>query len=278
MPYRLLALDLDGTLVDSNGTLRPSVRDAVGAAQEQGVEVVVCTGRRFRTARTVVDELELEGSIVIHNGVVVKDIRSGETIEHRYLDLDLYTAVLELMREAGPPLVYVDHYHEGLDLYAEPPERAHEFQAEYLADAAPVTRFIESLEEPPSPSLVMLSAMADENRLLPLREAIEAELGRHVRTNFLINQRYRGHILEVVSRASGKWAALRAVAEKKGIAPEEILAIGDDNNDVEMIAEAGLGVAMGNAVAAAKEAADVVTSSNDEDGVVRVIEKYLLAD
>jgi Cof subfamily protein (haloacid dehalogenase superfamily) len=278
MPYRLLALDVDGTLVDSEGVLRPSVREAVRAAREHGVEVVLCTGRRFRTARGVLDELGLEGTVVIHNGVVVKDIRSGETVEHCYLSLDLYSAVLEVMQEVGPPLVYVDHYHEDLDIYAEPPERAHEFQAEYLADAAPVTRFIDSLAEPPSPALVMLSAMADEGRLLPLREAIEGELGRQVRTNFLINQRYRGHILEVVSRASGKWAALRAVAEKKGIAPAEILAIGDDNNDVEMIAEAGLGVAMGNAVAAAKEAADWVTSSNEEDGVVRVIEEYLLAD
>ena len=81
----------------------------------------------------------------------------------------------------------------------------------------------------------------------------------------------------MVSRASGKWAALRGLAEKKGIAPEEILAIGDDNNDVEMIAAAGLGVAMGNAVVAAKEAADLVTGTNEEDGVVRVIEEYVLS-
>jgi Cof subfamily protein (haloacid dehalogenase superfamily) len=277
MPYRLLALDVDGTLVDPEGALRPMVREAVHAARERGVQVVLCTGRRFRTARGVLDELDLDGAVVIHNGVVVKDIRSGETVEHRYLSLDLYSAILEVMREVGPPLVYVDHYHDDLDIYAEPPERAHAFQAEYLADAAPVTRFIDSLDEPPSPALVMLSAMADESRLLPLREAIEDELGSHVRTNFIANQRYRGHILEVVSRGSGKWSALRALAERQGIAPGEIVAIGDDYNDVEMIAEAGLGVAMGNAVAAAKEAADLVTGSNAEDGVVRVIEEFLLA-
>ena len=276
MSYRLLALDVDGTLVDQEGALRPSVREAVRAAREGGVDVVLCTGRRFRTARGVLEALDLEGLVVIHNGVVVKDIRSGETVQHHYLSVDLYSAVLEVMREVGPPLVYVDHYHDDLDLYAEPPERAHEYQAEYLADAAPVTRFIDSLEEPPSPALVMVSAMSHESLLLPVRETIEAELGRHVRTNFLINQRYRGHILEVVSRASGKWAALRGLAEKKGIAPEEILAIGDDNNDVEMIAGAGLGVAMGNAVAAAKEAADLITGTNEEDGVVRVIEEYVL--
>ena len=101
-------------------------------------------------------------------------------------------------------------------------------------------------------------------------------LSARVRTNFRINKNYRGYILEIVSVASGKWPALQKVISERDIAPEEVLAIGDDNNDAEMIRAAGLGVAMGNAEPTVKAAADYVASSNADDGVVEAIERFIL--
>jgi Cof subfamily protein (haloacid dehalogenase superfamily) len=274
---RLLALDADGTLLDSRGEIRPAVRTAVGAARERGVMVVLCTGRRYRTALPLCRELDLKGPQVVQNGVLVKDARSGDTLASRYLAAGLYQEALALMRSVGPPLVYIDHVQSDVDIVCEPADRAHPFQAEYLNDNTSVTRAIHSLDHPPEEPVVMLSCMADEAALRRLRERVGAKLGDRVRTNFLMNKNYRGHILEIVSSDSGKWAALAEVAQQHGIPTESILAIGDDENDAEMIEKAGIGVAMGNAIQSVLEVADHTTQSSDEDGVAQAIERFILS-
>jgi Cof subfamily protein (haloacid dehalogenase superfamily) len=278
MQYKILALDVDGTLLDSTGNLRHSTREAVHAARGRGLKVVLCTGRRYRTTRPILDELGLAGPVVLHNGVVVKDAETGNTVSHRYLPASIYREVHARVSAAGPPLVYVDVPQGEFDIVTEAPDRAHPFQREYLADNETVTRWADSLEAPPPFSIIMLSCMADEGRLRPLQAAVKAALGERVRTNFLVNKNYRGHILEFVAAASGKWAALHQVAKAHGIEKEQIVAIGDDTNDAEMIASAGLGLAMGNAVEAVQAVADHVLPSNDEDGVARAIESFLLSN
>jgi Cof subfamily protein (haloacid dehalogenase superfamily) len=276
MSYRLLALDVDGTLTDPSGAVRVSVAERVRAARDRGLRVVLCTGRRFRTTLPLLEELELDGPVIVHNGVLIKDSTSAETLAHRYLPKEVYGAAIEIIKARHSPLVYVDRYHERLDMLSEPDERAHAFQAEYCADNVDVIGRVERLDDTPPGDVVMLSCMADRDLLESLRTEIEARLGERVRTNFLMNKNYRGHILETVSRDSGKWPALCALAADEGITPDEIVAVGDDNNDVEMVANAGLGIAMGNAVEAVREVADHTTRSNAEDGLARAIEHFLL--
>jgi hypothetical protein len=276
MSIRLVALDLDGTLLDPRGHLGDDVRLAVAELARVRIRVVVCTGRRFRTALPVVEKLGLEGPVVIHNGAVVKDIQSGKTLQHAYLPAELYAGVLALMRrEQGPPLVYVDSFHEGTDILTEGVTRAHPFQREYLEDNGEHVREVEDLAAARHSEVIMLSTMGDEESLGRLRDRAEAALGGSVRTHRLINKNYRGQILEFLSPASGKWTALARLAASAGIAPEEIAAVGDDTNDAEMIARAGLGIAMGNAVPEARAAADLVVRGNGESGVVEAIEQVL---
>jgi len=218
----------------------------------------------------------LTGSIVVHNGVVVKDIESGRTEVESYLPADLYPEVLATLRETGPPLVYVDTYQEGTDILTERRDRAHLFQNEYLDDNSEFTRVVDDLAEKPRDDVIMMSTMANLETLEVLRARARERLGDRVLTHLLMNKAYRGHILEFLSPRSGKWSALRSVAARHGIAPEEIAAVGDDHNDVEMIREAGLGIAMGNAVEDARAAANVVVRSNAEGGVVGAIERVLL--
>ncbi len=118
--------------------------------------------------------------------------------------------------------------------------------------------------------------MADESTLTALRKEAHEEFGDRLRTHTLINKSYQGLILELLSPMSGKWPALEAVAAGADIAPEEIIAVGDDTNDIEMIRRAGLGIAMGNAASEVKQAANRVVRSNAEGGVVEAIEKALL--
>jgi Cof subfamily protein (haloacid dehalogenase superfamily) len=277
MAIRLAAFDVDGTLLDPYGKLTDAVCAAVDSLRRAGVQVVLCTGRRFRTSLPIAQRLSLSGPIVCNNGVLVKDIESGKTLQHRYLPHELYGDVLALMRGTSPPMVYVDEYHEGTDLITERVDAAHEFQREYLADNTEFSRVVEDLATARPEQVIMMSAMADETTLAALRARAAAELGERVRTHSLINKNYRGGILEFLSPASGKWAALSRVAAGLGITPHETAAIGDDSNDAEMIRHAGLGIAMGNAVESAREHADLVVRSNAEGGAIEAIEQVLLA-
>ncbi len=276
MPIRLLALDLDGTTLDAHGGLSDAVREAVAAVRRRGIRVVLCTGRRFRTALPMARSLELSGPIVVNNGVVVKEIESGATLHHEYLPGDLYAEVLALMRGLGPPLVYVDAYHEQRDFVTERVGTAHPFQQEYLADNTEFHSVVDDLAVDRPDRVIMMSAMADEDSLAALRERAVEELGDRIHTHALINKNYRGQILEILSSRSGKWPALERLAAADGIAPKEIAAVGDDQNDVQMIREAGLGIAMGNAVEPAKRAASIVVRSNAEGGAVEALEQILL--
>jgi Cof subfamily protein (haloacid dehalogenase superfamily) len=273
--YQLLALDLDGTALDPAGDLSDDVRDAVAAASAGGLRVVLCTGRRFRTALPVAQGLSLSGAIVVNNGVLVKDLASGRTLSHRYLSDAVCAEVLALVREVGSPLVYVDAYEKRIDILIEGHAEAHPFQREYLEDNTDFTRVVDDLENTGRDDVIMMSTMGDEVTLRALRSRAERDLGGRVRMHSLINKNYRGQILEFLAPGTGKWPTLLRIAANEGIDPRQIAAVGDDDNDVEMIRGAGLGIAMGNAVDSAKAAADHVTRSNAEGGVVEAIERVL---
>jgi len=276
MRTRLLALDIDGTLLDPYGALTDAAREAVAAARSAGLAVVLCTGRRYRTALPIAQALGLAGAIVVNNGALVKDLASSRTLHHRYLPAEVYPEVLALARSVGPPLVYVDAYPEETDFLTERSEHTHPFQREYLRDHGAHCRVVEDLADSPRDDVIMTSLMADAAALAALCERARDALGPRVHTHVIQNKNYQGEILEFLSPASGKWAALARVAAQAGIAPEAIAAIGDDVSDVEMIRRAGLGIAMGNAVESAKEAAGFVARSNAEGGIVEAIERVLL--
>ena len=276
MPYRLLALDVDGTLLDPDGELRDIVRQAVMAAQQAGLRVILCTGRRFRSARPWAQKLQLDGPIVVHNGALVKDVASAETLHCHPLPETLCRRGLAVLRQLAPPLIYIDAFHEQVDILTEPMERLHPFQREYLQDSLPYCRFVDDLSAACLSGVVMLSIMAEADRLQALRPAVEDALAGQGHTKMILNKNYQGHILEVLPATVSKWQALERLMAAEGLTAEDVMAIGDDYNDLEMIRGAGLGIAMGNAVDAVRDAAGYVTGSNDDDGVAQALERFVL--
>jgi len=275
MSFRLLALDLDGTLLDPDGRLDAPARGAVAAARAAGLEVVLCTGRRFRTALPLLRELELSGSVVVNNGAVVKDVASGRTLHRAGLLPELFRDALALLREVGPPLVYVDTFELATDFFAEAGATPHEFQREYLEDHGAQCAFVEDVRAAERHGVIMLSLMADATTLRPLRARAHQRLGDRVTTHLIENKNYRGCILELLSPESGKWNAVWRLAQQRGIRREQIAAVGDDGNDAELLRRAGLGIAMGNAADEAKAAADLVVSSNAHGGVAEAVARVL---
>ena len=276
MRYRLLALDVDGTLLDPAGELRPTVRAAVSAVQQRGLRVILCTGRRFRTALPLAQALQLDGPLVVHNGALVKDAVSGQTLQRQYMSAAMYLQAQALLRQLSTPMAYIDAFHENVDIITEPIEGAHPFQREYLQDNLAHCRIVDALDSPPAQGVVLMGIMADGQSLQALRPVVEQALGSQGRVHLLLNKSYQGYILEVLQAGVSKWQGLQYVAAQESIAPEDIIAIGDDHNDLDMIRCAGLGIAMGNAVAEVQAAADVVTGSNAEDGLVQALERFIL--
>jgi Cof subfamily protein (haloacid dehalogenase superfamily) len=276
MRYCLLALDVDGTLLDPAGQLRPAVQQAIAAIQKRGVRVVLCTGRRFRTALPLAQQLQLSDPAVVHNGALVKDLRSGATLQQCYVSPDVYTHALTLLRQGGAPMVYIDAFHEEVDILTEELERVHPFQRSYLQDNLTHCRIVPDIAQPPAYGVVMMGVMAEEAHLRALRSQVQQALGTRARVNMLINKNYQGYILEILHPSVSKWDALQRWAQREGIATEAIMAVGDDENDLEMIRHAGLGVAMGNAAETVKAAADFVTGSNAEDGLAQALYRFML--
>ena len=276
MKCRIVALDIDGTILDPFGKLTGAVREAVAAARQRGLWVVLCTGRRFRTALPCARELSLDGAIVVNNGVLVKDIASGDTLDHRYLPVEDCSEAIAFVRRVCPPLVYVDTYHEDIDLVTESLDEAHSYQREYLNDNTAFFHSVDDLREHPRSDVIMVSTMADEETAVALRDEAREKFGERFDIHILINKNYHGVILEFMSPRAGKWSALATLAAQAKVSPEQIIAVGDDTNDIEMIRCAGLGIAMGNSAPEVQNSADVVVRSNAEGGVVEAIERALL--
>jgi len=274
--FRLLATDLDGTLVDPEGHLQPRTRKALAAARHRGVKVVACTGRRWRTAKPLLDALELEGPVVVQNGTVVKDARSGQTLRHRYFPDRLYQPVLNLTHRFGSPLVYIDSPDGTVDIVCKQGGSQHFFQREYIEKNRDFVRQVASLDTPPEEPVVMMSWMADGELLESLAEFAHQEIGSGVYTHLIQNKMYRGDILEILSPLANKWNAVYDIAKSLGIGAHEIVAMGDDDNDLPMIRGAGLGIAMANAKPSLLAEADFVTASNAKDGAALAIERFFL--
>ncbi len=271
MHYQLLALDVDGTVLDPAGQIRPAVKQAVATAQARGLQVVLCTGRRFRTARPVAQSLGLTHPLIVHNGALVKALDTGQTLYHCYLSPDVYRQSLALLSQVSSPMLYIDAFHDGIDIITASSERTHPFQQAYLRDTQQHCRIVADISAPPLQGIVMMSIMAEETRLHAFHGDVQATLGHQAHVNVLANKSYQGSILEVLHPSVSKWQALQRFAEGQGIATSQIIAIGDDANDLEMIRHAGLGIAMGNAVDAVKAVADDITLSNADEGLAHAL-------
>jgi len=276
MRHRLLALDIDGTILDPAGEITDTVRKAVNEALRRGLRVVLCTGRRYRSTLPIARSLGLAGPVVVHNGALVKDSRRGETLEASYLAVEVQAEVRAVLRVHGPPLVYVDGWPEE-DVLTEPHGAIHPHQADYLDHYGAHCRFVPDLESAARADVVMMSVVADASAIEALRPHAARTLGERVRAHALQAPKSGAHSLEILAPGTGKWPALRRLAEAEGIAPHEIAAVGDDRNDVDLVEGAGLGIAMGNAVPELLAIADLVVSSNDRDGVAEAIETVLRA-
>lgn len=274
--FRLLAVDLDGTLLDSSWNLPEVNRRALEAAFEAGVVLVIVTGRRFPAASACLVDLPLDPWLVLNGGALVKQGRRGAVVARTLLPLPLAREILRLARERDAhPVVHDGPDAEGYLLIESRPV-ANDSLAIYLEKATPPVRRLSDLpaELVRDPVQIMfassLKEIADIEQFLTARlaDAIHLALTAYPERDFAI--------LDVTASSCSKARALAFVAERHGLTTADAMAIGDNWNDVEMLEAAGLGVVMGNAAPELRARGFALTGSNDQGGVAQAIERFLL--
>jgi cof-like hydrolase len=270
---KLLAIDMDGTLLNEEKHIDTPQKEAVQKAIEAGIKVVLCTGRPLFGVLPVYGELELEKYnldeyVILNNGCSLRKTTNWELLDNK-----------EITKE---DVIYLDKLRKGYNLdltvsndndYFVVGDKANKYTIEdgklVYVDIKPI-----SLEEATSGKHTFFKSMY-------LGEEEEIQRFKNDNEN-LLKDKYDAvlsqiHIFEMLPFGTNKAAALKELAEKLGIEREEIMTIGDGNNDVEMLEFAGIGVAMGNGTESAKKAANYVTDTNENHGVAKAIEKYILS-
>jgi hypothetical protein len=262
--YRLLVADIDGTLTNARREITPPVAAAVAAAQARGVRVCLATGRIWPSARQYVEGLGADPPVILYNGGMVYDFVRDEVWLRTPLPFRQAQDVLRILRghPAARPHIYVDDrvfvpvMNETTEIY----QRKDGVRTEAVGDLA------DWLTVDPMKILVIGE-----------RPALEAVVRDIDELPYPVNHVYSEAIyLEILPPGVNKGTALRAMAERLQIAPEEIIAAGDNLNDLAMIRYAGLGVAMANAPEGLRARAQFVAPSNDEHGLQQVIERFIL--
>ncbi|MCP0887127.1 sugar-phosphatase [Ligilactobacillus sp. WILCCON 0076] len=267
---KLVAIDIDGTLVNSAKKLTPAVKTAIAAAKKLGVKVVICSGRPFSGVKPLLKELDLDNQadqyVICFGGAMVQ-ATDGKIIDlkgisyENYQDLELLARKKDLHfhaisqdkiftanRDIGHYTVYESKL-VNLEIFYRTPE---ELREEKLIKAM----FIDDSEK-------LDYAMKDWAPFAKLEDEV-------------VFTKSSPFYLEANAKGVNKAAAVDILAKQLHLKSAEIMAIGDENNDLSMIEYAGLGVAMGNAIDTVKAAADVQTSDNDHDGVAAAIKQYVL--
>jgi Cof subfamily protein (haloacid dehalogenase superfamily) len=263
LSIKLIACDMDGTLLNGERKISAANAKAIGNALKAGIKVTIATGRMFASVQNYATELGLDIPLVVYNGALVKDAMSGKEIGAWPVPVDVANKVTVFCRDRN---IYVHAYIDDVLWVREDSEFAR-----YYADFAGVKFEVhgeELFNLPKAPHKLLV--MTDDGRC----EKVQGELEKAFKDSIHVTSSQK-NFLEIIDPDTSKWNAIRCIGEKWGIKQEEIMCIGDSNNDAEMVANAGIGVAMGNANDRIKKIAKIITGTNDNDGVAMIINSIL---
>ncbi len=269
MKYKLLVLDLDGTLTNSRKEITPRTLEVLERVQQLGVKLVLASGRPTYGITPLAKQLGMDhfgGYILAFNGGKILEFKSMEVLFEQVLPLDLVPALSCAAKDAGAEIItYKDQY-----ILTEQPANRYVEHELFLTKMLPqrVENFSEAVDFDPDKCLIV----GEPDSLPPLAESLNQRFGEQ-----LSAYRSEPFFLEVVPKGIDKALSLTRLLEQIGCTAAEMVAAGDGFNDLSMIELAGLGIAMANAQDIVKEAADIITLSNDEDGVAAIAEKLFLS-
>lgn len=268
MIYKLLVLDLDGTLTNRKKEVTKRTRRSLIQAQERGVKIALASGRPTYGMAPLADMLGLKeygGYVLSYNGGEIIDWKTGETIYAKLLDPEVIPYLYRCATEGGFAIVT----YNGKYVVTEHPDDKY-VQKEALLNVMTlqkVDNFLEAVRFPVAKCLIVGEPRGLAKLETEMRAQLEGRMGVF---------RSEPYFLELVPDGIDKAQSLSVLLEHTGLKREETIAVGDGYNDLPMIQFAGVGIAMSNAQEVVRRHADYVTLSNEEEGVAAVVEKFIL--
>jgi len=284
--FKLIALDIDGTLITDHYTITPRTRKALKAAMESGLMVTIATGRFYQSAGHIARSIGINAPLVCNDGALIRDVYTGKTSFFKPLPMELAHGILEIASryKRFKVQIYMKDYKifAGRDYRRTQLGRFFRFSRRYSAvgcynylrdfvlvpvkNAGDLTGAVRMMEEPPAKIVVY----TETEGLDVFKKEITERFGQKIFLTTAIK-----NAVDILNGEVSKARGLEVLAGSLGIKREQIIAVGDNINDMPMLEYAGLGVAMGNAQDVVKSRADYVTASNDKDGIALFIEKLL---
>ncbi|HAQ41056.1 MAG TPA: Cof-type HAD-IIB family hydrolase [Clostridiales bacterium] len=266
MKYKMVVLDLDGTLLDDKKQISEKNTEILTYLHKNNIETIIATGRNYYMAKMLTDKIkDIHPVILANNGAIIRRSHNDELIEYNYLKSSEFEKIYyEGLKFNLNPVLHVDEYFNGYDLIYE----CEDYEKAYFGYIKKDYNRAKLMKFKPGINNILSICYFDEyDRLYLLGNEMEKQ-GKG-RFNIIYNMNIgRRSLLEFLHPDGCKWSALKKYTSRLNIAAEEIIAIGDDNNDIELLRNSGLGIAMKNGTAESMKAAKEVSAyDNNNSGV-----------
>ena len=274
--YKLIAIDLDNTLLDDKKEISRENIEFINRLIKNGYEIVIATGRRYFSAKELTKSIDKPLIILANNGSIARETGENNILFERFLNIEDFRTIVKMGKARNlHPVVHVDSYELGYDLIVEM-EIENPAYGNYFSKDEKRYKRVNSyldIENEKILAIVYLGNKLDlEDFYLEINKKYSSKYNFHIAENIKVAEA----LLEIMHPLGHKWQGLQEYARGRGIREEEIIAIGDDNNDISMIRNAGLGIAMKNANKNVKSIADIITEKdNNESGVAFELKKIL---
>jgi Cof subfamily protein (haloacid dehalogenase superfamily) len=277
--YKLFAIDLDGTLLSPSGVVSSRTKDAVLSVVKSGARVCFATGRNFTESRAVLQSVGHFDAAVFVGGALVYDTRTHQTLKRTLMHPELARELAKFFESQGhAALALQDTHTAGVDYLASEEFDLHGDTERWLKATQSKLRRVADLAGYPHEHTMRVSIVTNRERGTRVRDELNKAFGDRIVSHNFTSVFNDISVVEAFDPTVNKWQGVMHVAQVLGIKPEEIVAAGDDANDVPMVRNAGLGVAMGNASDEVKHAARRVIGRNSEDGLAQFLEETLLTN
>jgi Cof subfamily protein (haloacid dehalogenase superfamily) len=274
--YRMICIDLDGTLLSPTGTVTERVRNAIHAALKAGLLVVFATGRNWTESRTVLEAVQHYDSAVFVGGAMVVDTKNEVTLHRTMMEPKLAAEVSDLLERSGHAVLAVqDTRMAGVDYLVSADIPVNAETAQWMKMTKAALRPIPRLGNYSHEHTIRVGIVAEPSETARLQEQLAEKFGERIVMHAIRVPTANVDVLEIFDPAVNKWQGILHVARRHNIDPSQIIAIGDDLNDLAMIKNAGLGIAMGNARPEVKAIAKRIIKPNHEEGLAEFLEELV---
>lgn len=275
-PYRMIAIDIDGTLLCPRGTVRPRTRAAIHKAVGAGIAICFATGRSWRESRAIIKDVGHHSSAVFATGALIVDTQANLTLQRRLMDGELARQVSAFFESHGQSVLALqDADAAGVDYLVTEDTPLHAETRQWLTMTQTAVHRRGDLGTATHQHTVRVSIVAGAKDVEKCQQGLIAQFGPRVVSQSLVVPSNGIRVLEVFGPAVNKWQGVLDVAALHDVAAHQIAAVGDDVNDLSMITQAALGVAMGNAPPHVRSAAHRTIGHNHADGLAEFLEELV---